>query len=78
MVSYIKEHGAPIVVKADGLAAGKGVVVAATEQDAIKAVKDFMTDKSLGEAGNKLVIEEYLQGTEISILSAVSVTEGEP
>ena len=74
-ISYIKEHGAPIVVKADGLAAGKGVVVAATEQDAIKAVKDFMTDKSLGEAGNKLVIEEYLQGTEISILSAVSVTE---
>lgn len=71
---YIKEKGAPIVVKADGLAAGKGVVVAATTEDAIKAVDDFMVSKNLGNAGTKIVIEEYLQGTEISILSAVSVS----
>lgn len=71
---YIKQKGAPIVIKADGLAAGKGVVVAATEQDAIKAVDDFMVQKSLGFAGAKIVIEEYMQGTEISILSAVSVS----
>lgn len=71
---YILKHGSPIVIKADGLAAGKGVVVAATEKEALSAVEEFMTKKTLGNAGNKLVIEEYLQGTEISILAAVSVT----
>lgn len=72
--AYIKEHGAPVVVKADGLAAGKGVVVAATVEQALGAVNDFMNDKKLGNAGTKLVIEDYLQGVEISILAAVSVT----
>lgn len=73
-LSYIKEHGAPIVVKADGLAAGKGVVVAKTAEEASKAVVDIMGGE-FGSAGNKLVIEDYLQGVEISVLAAVSVTE---
>ncbi|MBR5402018.1 MAG: phosphoribosylamine--glycine ligase [Treponema sp.] len=71
---YIKKHGAPIVVKADGLAAGKGVVVAATVEDAIAAVEDMMGNGKVGDAGKKLVIEDYLEGVEISVLAAVSVT----
>ena len=74
-LTYIRENGAPIVVKADGLAAGKGVVVAKTLEEAEKAVEDLMSGSAVGEAGKKLVIEEYLQGVEISILAAVSVTE---
>ncbi len=73
--SYIDNTGAPIVVKADGLAAGKGVVVAADVKTAHEAVDSFMKDKTLGEAGSVVVIEEYLQGVEISVLAAVSVTE---
>ena len=73
--AYIKEHGAPIVIKADGLAAGKGVVVAATEEEALEAVADLMEGGRVGTAGQKLVIEDYLQGVEISVLSAVSVTK---
>lgn len=72
-IEYVKKHGAPIVVKADGLAAGKGVVVAATVEDAVKAVEESM-DGRFGDAGKKLVIEEYLEGIEISVLAAVSVT----
>lgn len=71
---YIDQHGAPIVIKADGLAAGKGVVVAATAAQAHDAVKDLMVDGRVGNAGSKLVIEDYLEGVEISILAAVSVT----
>ena len=72
---YVDQHGAPIVIKADGLAAGKGVVVAATIQGAHEAIKDIMTSGRVGEAGKKLVIEDYLEGVEISVLAAVSVTE---
>ncbi|MBO5137854.1 MAG: phosphoribosylamine--glycine ligase [Spirochaetaceae bacterium] len=72
--AYINKKGVPIVVKADGLAAGKGVVVATTMNAALDAVDEFMTQGTLGSAGKKIVIEEYLQGTEISVLSAVSVT----
>ena len=71
---YIDQHGAPIVIKADGLAAGKGVVVAATAAQAHDAVKDLMLDGRVGYAGSKFVIEDYLEGVEISILAAVSVT----
>lgn len=71
---YIESHGVPVVIKADGLAGGKGVVVAKTLEDAHKAVDDFMNNNILGDAGKKLVIEDFLQGTEISILAAVSVT----
>ena len=73
--NYVKEHGAPIVIKADGLAAGKGVVVAATEKEALEAITDLMESGRVGNAGQKLVIEDYLEGVEISVLSAVSVTE---
>lgn len=73
-VNYVKKHGAPIVIKADGLAAGKGVVVAKTEEEALAAVEDLMVDGRVGDAGKKLVIEDYLQGVEISVLAAVSVT----
>lgn len=73
-IEYVKKHGAPIVIKADGLAAGKGVVVAATEDEAIKAIDDLMENGKVGNAGKKLVIEDYLQGVEISVLAAVSVT----
>ncbi|MCR5607151.1 MAG: phosphoribosylamine--glycine ligase [Treponema sp.] len=72
--NYIEEKGAPIVIKADGLAAGKGVVVAKTKDEALNAVKDLMEEGKVGEAGKKLVIEEYLRGVEISVLAAVSVT----
>lgn len=71
---YIDQHGAPIVIKADGLAAGKGVIVAATVDEAHNAVKELMVSGKVGSAGNKLVIEDYLEGIEISILAAVSVT----
>lgn len=73
-LAYVRKMGAPIVVKADGLAAGKGVVVAKTLEEAEKAVNDLM-EGSVGDAGKKLVIEEYLRGIEISVLAAVSVTE---
>lgn len=72
--AYIDRHGAPVVIKADGLAAGKGVVVAATVAEAMQAVTDLMEGGSVGSAGSKLVIEDYLEGVEISVLAAVSVT----
>ena len=68
---YIDEQGAPIVIKADGLAAGKGVVVAKTADEAHAAVRDFMERGSLGSAGATVIIEEYLTGTEISMFAAV-------
>lgn len=77
-LKYVQEKGAPIVIKADGLAAGKGVVVAKTLEDALKAVEDLMSGSAVGAAGEKLVIEEYLQGVEISVLAAVSVTPENP
>jgi len=65
---YIREQGAPIVVKADGLAAGKGVVVAATQEEAAAAVDRMLGSKALGEAGARVVIEECLQGEEASFI----------
>lgn len=67
--AYIRENGAPCVVKADGLAAGKGVIVALDEQTALDAVKLIMEDKAFGDSGNRLVVEEYLEGEEVSILA---------
>lgn len=72
--AYVRQHGAPVVIKADGLAAGKGVVVAATVEKALSAIGDIMDSGSVGKAGKKIVIEEYLEGVEISVLAAVSVT----
>lgn len=66
---YVKKHGAPIVVKADGLALGKGVVVAQTEEEAVNALTEIMCDKVFGESGAKVVMEDCLYGREISVLA---------
>jgi len=68
-VSYIEKIGAPLVVKADGLAAGKGVIVAQTVQEAVEAVDLIMAEKAFGEAGTKVVVEEFLVGEEASFLA---------
>ena len=73
-ISYIKNKGAPIVVKADGLAAGKGVILTKTIDEAINALNVIMVKKAFGDAGNKVVIEEYLEGEEASFLA---FTDGE-
>ncbi len=67
-IAYIKKQGAPIVVKADGLAAGKGVIVASTEAEAISAVEDMLSGNVFGEAGNRVVVEEFLVGEEASFI----------
>jgi phosphoribosylamine---glycine ligase len=67
-IAYIKAQGAPIVVKADGLAAGKGVVVAQSEQEAINAVEDMLSGNVFGSAGSRVVVEEFLQGEEASFI----------
>lgn len=66
--AYIEQEGAPIVIKADGLAAGKGVVVAMTKQEAFDAVADIMEDQEFGTAGSRVVIEEFMEGEEASLL----------
>jgi phosphoribosylamine--glycine ligase len=68
---YINKTGAPCVVKADGLAAGKGVIVAQTKDEAKQAVDLIMKDKAFGAAGNKLIVEEFLQGEEASFIAFV-------
>lgn len=70
-IAYIKEKGAPIVVKADGLAAGKGVILAQTEGEAISAVQDMLSGNRFGEAGARVVVEEFLQGEEASFIVMV-------
>src|ERR1051326_1224320 len=66
--AFVAKRGAPIVVKADGLAAGKGVVVAASVEEAQAAIERMMNQKSLGEAGARVVVEEFLQGEEASFI----------
>ena len=66
--THVDKHGAPIVIKADGLAAGKGVVVAATREEAHAAIDLMLEDKKLGDAGSRVVIEECLQGEEASFI----------
>lgn len=68
---YIDQQGAPIVIKADGLAAGKGVVVAMTLEEAHKAIDDMLSDNKLGDAGSRVVIEEFLTGEEASFMVMV-------
>ncbi|EAS62733.1 phosphoribosylamine--glycine ligase [Photobacterium angustum] len=70
-LAYLKQKGAPIVVKADGLAAGKGVIVAMTEQKAEDAVRDMLAGNAFGEAGHRVVIEEFLDGEEASFIVMV-------
>jgi phosphoribosylamine--glycine ligase len=73
-IDYIKSKGAPLVVKADGLAAGKGVIVAMNIDDAINAVLDILERNDFGDAGSKIVIEEFLEGEEASF---IVITDGE-
>ena len=70
-IDYIRRNGAPIVVKADGLALGKGVTVAMTEEEAVAAVRDAIDGHAFGGAGARVVIEEYLTGPEVSVLAFV-------
>ncbi|GAA0843823.1 phosphoribosylamine--glycine ligase [Bifidobacterium pullorum subsp. gallinarum] len=70
-LAYLRQQGAPIVVKADGLAAGKGVTVARTLEEAEQALSDIMQSKVFGDAGSRVVIEEFLDGQEMSILAFV-------
>ncbi len=71
---YIRERGAPIVVKASGLAAGKGAVVCETVADAVATARGMLTDQSLGAAGQEIVVEEFMSGEELSVLA---LTDGE-
>ncbi|MCL2007051.1 MAG: phosphoribosylamine--glycine ligase [Treponema sp.] len=71
-----KDPTKPLVIKADGLAAGKGVVITANAGEAMQTIRAFMKDKLLGEAGKKVIIEDYLAGVEISVMAAVSVSPG--
>ncbi|MGF1874338.1 phosphoribosylamine--glycine ligase [Photobacterium frigidiphilum] len=70
-LAYLQEKGAPIVIKADGLAAGKGVIVAMTLQEAENAVRDMLAGNAFGEAGHRVVIEEFLDGEEASFIVMV-------
>ncbi|MGD0918656.1 MAG: phosphoribosylamine--glycine ligase [Thermodesulfobacteriota bacterium] len=68
-VRYLRKQGAPVVVKADGLAAGKGVIICKTVEEAIQSVEKIMVEKIFGEAGSRVVIEEYLVGEEASYIA---------
>jgi phosphoribosylamine--glycine ligase len=70
--TYIERHGAPVVVKADGLAAGKGVTVALTLEEARSALDDAMERRVFGDAGGVVVIEDYLEGAELSVMALLS------
>ena len=69
--AYVEQHGAPIVIKADGLAAGKGVVVAMSKEEAFAAIDMMLSDNKLGDAGARVVIEEFLEGEEASFIVMV-------
>ncbi|HBO38015.1 MAG TPA: phosphoribosylamine--glycine ligase, partial [Pasteurellaceae bacterium] len=77
-LDYIREKGAPIVIKADGLAAGKGVIVAMTSEEAENAVKDMLAGNAFGDAGHLVVIEEFLDGEEASFIVMVDGENVEP
>ena len=76
--SYIEEKGAPIVIKADGLAAGKGVVVAMTKEEALSSLHEMMEEAKFGDASSNVVIEEFLQGEEFSLMAFVNGTDVYP
>ena len=77
-LAYVREKGAPIVIKADGLAAGKGVIVAMTLDEAEAAVRDMLSGNSFGQAGSRVVIEEFLDGEEASFISMVDGKTARP
>ena len=69
--AYVEQNGAPIVIKADGLAAGKGVIVAMTNQEAFDAIDDMLAGNKFGDAGSRVVIEEFLDGEEASFICMI-------
>ena len=75
---HVREHGAPVVIKADGLAAGKGVVVAHSEAEALDAVQEMLSGQAFGDAGRRIVIEEFLSGEEASFICVVGGGEAVP
>ncbi len=77
-IEYVRQHGAPIVIKADGLAAGKGVIVAATLEEAEAAITDMLSGNAFGSAGARVVIEEFLDGEEASFIAMVDGTTAVP
>ena len=68
-IAYISAHALPIVLKADGLAAGKGVIIASTHQEALTCFKEMLQDKQFGAASDKVVIEQFLEGIEVSVFA---------
>ncbi|MEK7828901.1 MAG: phosphoribosylamine--glycine ligase, partial [Deltaproteobacteria bacterium] len=70
---YVKEHSLPLVVKADGLAAGKGVIICKTKKDALDAIRLIMEKREFGRAGDRVIVEEFLKGQEVSFLA---ITDG--
>lgn len=70
-IAYVQEKGTPIVIKADGLAAGKGVIVTHQLEEALNAINEMMSNKIFGQAGEKIVIEEYLEGEELTVMAFV-------
>ena len=76
--AFVDEIGVPCVVKADGLAAGKGVIICMTREEADKAIEDMLTDHAFGDASATIVIEEYMVGPEVSVLAFADGTSGLP
>lgn len=74
-VAYVKEKGTPIVIKADGLAAGKGVIIAQSEEEAVNAIEDMLEGNKFGDAGSRVVVEEFLTGEEASFIVMVDGTD---
>jgi phosphoribosylamine--glycine ligase len=70
-IAYVRQQGAPIVIKADGLAAGKGVILAQSEDEAVDAIKDMLSGNKFGDAGARVVVEEFLTGEEASFICMV-------
>ena len=70
-IAYVRQQGAPIVIKADGLAAGKGVILAQTEDEAVDAIRDMLSGNKFGDAGARVVVEEFLTGEEASFICMV-------
>ena len=70
-IAYVRQQGAPIVIKADGLAAGKGVILAQSEDEAVVAIKDMLSGNKFGDAGARVVVEEFLTGEEASFICMV-------
>ena len=77
-IAYVKEQGIPIVIKADGLAAGKGVIIAQTREEAEITIRDMLSGNSFGEAGHLVVIEEFMQGEEASFIALVDGSHALP